>query len=148
MDIKWSAGRVFQKCCPDESIPFYKGCVYSFFYFYIFVTDDMRYDMMESIYFTVSEIRPNNCRSTEIQTLFSTVNSEVVCFCLPVRAQGDLKRTGGQRLGGSGESWQRLQPVVECGDDAMTLTVRRRRAVQLLLGRGEATASPFTSTPA
>lgn len=32
------------------------------------------------------------------------------------------------------ESWQRLQPVVECGDDSMTLTVRRRQAMQLLLG--------------
>lgn len=39
-----------------------------------------------------------------------------------------------------------MQPVVECGDDAMTLTVRRRRAVQLLLDRGE--VSPFTNTTA
>lgn len=70
-------------------------------------------------------------------------NSEVVCFCL----QGQ-ERIRGQSLGSSEEIWQRLQPVVECGDDAMTLTVRRRRAVQLLLDRGEATASPFTNTPA
>ena len=31
--------------------------------------------------------------------------------------------------------------MVECGDTAMTLTVRRRRAAQLLLDRGEAAAS-------
>lgn len=83
---------------------------------------------------------------TKIQTLrliMSDVNSEVVCFCL----QGQ-ERIRGQSLGSSEEIWQRLQPVVECGDDAMTLTVRRRRAVQLLLDRGEATASPFTNTPA
>ncbi|KAF3846793.1 hypothetical protein F7725_003871 [Dissostichus mawsoni] len=34
----------------------------------------------------------------------------------------------GQRLSASKESWQKLKPVVDCGNDAMTLTVRRRRA--------------------
>lgn len=43
----------------------------------------------------------------------------------------------GHELSSSAEGWQRLQPEVECGDDAMTLTVRRRRAVQLLLDPGE-----------
>lgn len=71
----------------------------------------------------------------------SFVNSEVVCFWLPGQ-----ERIRGQQVSGSEESWQRLHPVVECGDDAMTLTVRRRRAVQLLLNRGEATVFPFTNT--
>lgn len=68
-------------------------------------------------------------------------HSEVVCFCL-----AGQERTRGQQFSSSEESWQRLQPVVECGDDDMTLTVRRRRAIQLLLDRGE--VSPFTNTTA
>ncbi|MED6252886.1 hypothetical protein ATANTOWER_018772 [Ataeniobius toweri] len=48
----------------------------------------------------------------------------------------------GQHLGGSVESWQKLEPSVECGDDAMTLTVRRKRAIQLLLDQGEARPTP------
>lgn len=52
------------------------------------------------------------------------------------------ERTRGQRPSGLEEIWPRLQPVVECGDHAMTLTVRRRRAVQLLLDQGEAASTP------
>lgn len=52
--------------------------------------------------------------------------------------QGGREGVGGRELSGYEASWQKLQPVVHCGDNAMTLTVRRRRAVQLQLGRGEA----------
>ncbi|XP_068509526.1 uncharacterized protein [Syngnathus scovelli] len=41
----------------------------------------------------------------------------------------------GHRLSGSEEIWRKLQPEVDCGDGAMTLTVRRRRALHLLLDR-------------
>lgn len=51
---------------------------------------------------------------------------------------GQAARSRGQQVRGSEQSWQKLQPVVECGDDTMTLTVRRRRAVQLQLAAGEA----------
>lgn len=54
---------------------------------------------------------------------------------------GLTMRIQGQQVRGSGQNWHRLQPVVECGDDVMTLTVRRRRAVQLQLDRGDAAAS-------
>lgn len=57
------------------------------------------------------------------------------CFVL----QGQ-SRVKGQRLSSSEEIWQRLQPVVKCSDDTMTLTVRRRQTVGLLLDRGETTA--------
>ncbi|CAJ1075779.1 uncharacterized protein LOC121503791 [Xyrichtys novacula] len=50
----------------------------------------------------------------------------------------------GQQHSDSEESWQRLQPVVECGDKAMTLTVRRRRAVQLLLDRENKSSLPLS----
>ncbi|XP_061605917.1 uncharacterized protein LOC133466345 [Phyllopteryx taeniolatus] len=53
-----------------------------------------------------------------------------------VHPQGKGKaRMPGEQLGSSEETWQKLQPEVHCADDAMTLTVRRRRAVQLLLDR-------------
>ncbi|XP_073349770.1 uncharacterized protein [Pagrus major] len=57
------------------------------------------------------------------------------------------ERTRGQRVSASEDSWQRLQPVVECGDDAMTLTVRRRRAVQLLLDRVNESSLPLSQLP-
>ncbi|KAK2833827.1 hypothetical protein Q5P01_017716 [Channa striata] len=53
---------------------------------------------------------------------------------------GQVTRIRGQQVRGSEESWPGLQPVVECGDDSVTLTVRKRRAVWLRLDRGEATA--------
>nr|XP_046271171.1 uncharacterized protein LOC124073179 isoform X2 [Scatophagus argus] len=56
-------------------------------------------------------------------------------------------RIRGQWLRHSKEIWQRLQPVVECGDDAMTLTVRRKRAVQLRLDRMNESSVPFSQLP-
>ncbi|KAM6905383.1 uncharacterized protein FYW49_015405 [Xenentodon cancila] len=54
----------------------------------------------------------------------------------------------GEQLSGSEESWRKLQPVVECGEKALTLTVRRRRAVQLLLDRAnESSLSLFQLPP-
>ncbi|KAF0032394.1 hypothetical protein F2P81_014684 [Scophthalmus maximus] len=53
----------------------------------------------------------------------------------------------GQWLSGSEESWQRLQPVVECGDDAMSLVVRRRRAGHLLLARVNESSVPLSQLP-
>nr|XP_057904211.1 uncharacterized protein LOC131102730 isoform X2 [Doryrhamphus excisus] len=50
-----------------------------------------------------------------------------------VHGQGSKVRIRGLRRGGEEELWLKLRPEVECGDNAMTLTVRRRRAVQLLL---------------
>ncbi|CAL8273999.1 unnamed protein product [Lota lota] len=50
-----------------------------------------------------------------------------------------LKERG---LGGSNpeQSWLRQDPLVECGPEAMTLRIRRRRAGQLLLDRGNGSA--------
>ncbi|KAK5856687.1 hypothetical protein PBY51_008267 [Eleginops maclovinus] len=53
----------------------------------------------------------------------------------------------GQRLSASKETWQKLKPVVDCGDDAMTLTVRRRRAVQLQLSRVNESSVPLSQPP-
>ncbi|XP_041827410.1 uncharacterized protein LOC121630922 [Melanotaenia boesemani] len=64
-----------------------------------------------------------------------------------VQARESLSRIRGQRRSGSEESWQKLQPVVECRDDAMTLTVRRRRAVQLLLDRANDSSLPLFQLP-
>ncbi|XP_051244266.1 uncharacterized protein LOC127356523 isoform X3 [Dicentrarchus labrax] len=57
------------------------------------------------------------------------------------------ERIRGQRVRGSEESWRRLQPLVECGDDGMTLTVRRRQAVQLLLNRVNESSVPLSQLP-
>nr|XP_049601984.1 uncharacterized protein LOC125984117 isoform X3 [Syngnathus scovelli] len=51
-----------------------------------------------------------------------------------VKAKSKVKMPG-HRLSGSEEIWRKLQPEVDCGDGAMTLTVRRRRALHLLLDR-------------
>ncbi|XP_040918239.1 uncharacterized protein LOC121198293 [Toxotes jaculatrix] len=64
-----------------------------------------------------------------------------------VQTEGDQARIRGQRPSSSEESWQRLQPVVECGDDAMTLVVRRRRAVQLQLDRANESSVPLSQLP-
>lgn len=77
----------------------------------------------------------------------NTIFSEVVCFCLPVRSLGSQTRLRGHRVSSTVESWQRLLPVVECEEDGMTLTVRRRRAAQLLLDRGDATPSACLCAP-
>lgn len=77
----------------------------------------------------------------------NTIFSEVVCFCLPVRSLGSQTRLRGHRVSSTVESWQRLLPVVECEEDCMTLTVRRRRAAQLLLDRGDATPSACLCAP-
>lgn len=77
----------------------------------------------------------------------NTIFSEVVCFCLPVWSLGSQTRLRGHRVSSTVESWQRLLPVVECEEDCMTLTVRRRRAAQLLLDRGDATPSACLCAP-
>ncbi|KAK1877277.1 UPF0301 protein [Dissostichus eleginoides] len=63
-----------------------------------------------------------------------------------VHAEG-RSEVRGQRLSASKESWQKLKPVVDCGNDAMTLTVRRRRAVQLHLSRVNESSVPLTQPP-
>ncbi|XP_044186150.1 uncharacterized protein LOC122966203 isoform X2 [Thunnus albacares] len=65
----------------------------------------------------------------------------------PVQAHKGRAWIRGQRLSGSEESWQKLQPVVECGDDTMTLTVRRRRAVQLRLDLVNESSVPLSQLP-
>lgn len=97
---------------------------------------------------------PNFPLFTHAHTLYilynphtNTIFSEVVCFCLPVRSLGSQTRLRGHRVSSTVESWQRLLPVVECEEDGMTLTVRRRRAAQLLLDRGDATPSACLCAP-
>ncbi|KAM8845116.1 uncharacterized protein AB9W97_000414 isoform 2-T2 [Spinachia spinachia] len=63
-------------------------------------------------------------------------------------AQRGEERVGGQDLSGYEASWQKLHPVVHCGDNAMTLTVRRRRAVQLQLGRVKEPSVSLSQLPA
>ncbi|XP_036004592.1 uncharacterized protein LOC105938053 isoform X2 [Fundulus heteroclitus] len=53
----------------------------------------------------------------------------------------------GQHDGSSEESWQKLEPLVECGDDAMTLTVRRKRAIQLLMHQVNGSSMPLVQLP-
>ncbi|KAM4531502.1 uncharacterized protein PAE49_023684 isoform 2-T2 [Odontesthes bonariensis] len=65
-----------------------------------------------------------------------------------VQARESLAKIGGQQVSGSEESWQKLLPVVECGEDAMTLTVRRRRAIQLFLDRANDSSLPLFQLPA
>nr|XP_019967630.1 PREDICTED: uncharacterized protein LOC109646336 [Paralichthys olivaceus] len=65
----------------------------------------------------------------------------------PVQAEGDRAKVRGQWLSGSEESWQKLKPVVECGDDAMILVVRRRRAGNLLLDRVNESSVPLSQLP-
>lgn len=67
---------------------------------------------------------------------------QTLCFCV----QGQEK-VGGQRPGLL-DIWQKLQPVVDCGDSAMTVTFRRRRASQVLLDLGEAMTAPFGNVAA
>ncbi|CAB1432123.1 unnamed protein product [Pleuronectes platessa] len=54
------------------------------------------------------------------------------------------RRSEVRGLSSSEESWQKLQPVVECGDDAMILVVRRRRAGNLLLDRVNQSSVPLS----
>ncbi|XP_029914095.1 uncharacterized protein LOC115363898 [Myripristis murdjan] len=63
------------------------------------------------------------------------------------QSQGGQVRVKGQPGHSPEESWQRLEPEVECGDDAMTLTVRRRRAAQLLLDRVNTSSLPLSQLP-
>ncbi|XP_026209274.1 uncharacterized protein LOC113157854 [Anabas testudineus] len=63
-------------------------------------------------------------------------------------AAPEQERTRAQRVRASEESWQRLQPVVECGHEVMTLTVRRRRrSVQLQLDRVNESSVPLSQLP-
>ncbi|XP_041634284.1 uncharacterized protein LOC121503791 [Cheilinus undulatus] len=66
---------------------------------------------------------------------------------LSVQAKEDQQKVKVQQTRGSEEIWLRLQPEVECGDEAMTLTVRRRRAVQLLLHRDNDSSVPLSQLP-
>ncbi|XP_043956506.1 uncharacterized protein LOC122822134 isoform X1 [Gambusia affinis] len=60
----------------------------------------------------------------------------------------DSRASGtGQHAGSFEESWRKLEPSVECGDDAMTLTVRRKRATQLLLDRVNGSSVPLLHLP-
>ncbi|XP_065820494.1 uncharacterized protein [Labrus bergylta] len=52
-----------------------------------------------------------------------------------------------QRVKDHQVSWLSLQPEVECGEKVMTLTVRRRRAAQLLLDRDNESPVPLTQLP-
>ncbi|CAN9505772.1 unnamed protein product [Ophioblennius macclurei] len=61
----------------------------------------------------------------------------------PVPPHRGRPRVRGQRVSSPEESWQRLQPTVECGDDSMTLTVRKRRAIQLQLDRANESSLPL-----
>ena len=45
-----------------------------------------------------------------------------------IRVRGEIAKA---------ESWMRMEPDVECGDETMTLTVRGRRALHLLVDRGK-----------
>uniref|UniRef100_A0A3P9B9I4 Uncharacterized LOC101474050 n=2 Tax=Maylandia zebra TaxID=106582 RepID=A0A3P9B9I4_9CICH len=64
-----------------------------------------------------------------------------------VRSLGSQTRLRGHRVSSTVESWQRLLPVVECEEDGMTLTVRRRRAAQLLLDRATESSVPLSQLP-
>ncbi|XP_034066122.1 uncharacterized protein LOC117542516 [Gymnodraco acuticeps] len=59
----------------------------------------------------------------------------------------DSSEFRGQRLSASKESWRKLKPVVDCGYDAMTLTVRWRRSVQLQLSRVNESSVPLSQPP-
>ncbi|XP_037544432.1 uncharacterized protein LOC119421108 [Nematolebias whitei] len=63
------------------------------------------------------------------------------------QGQGKQTRSRGHHPSSSMESWQRLQPSVECEDDAMILTVRRKRAIQLLLDRANGSSSLLFQLP-
>uniref|UniRef100_A0A8C6LUV1 Uncharacterized LOC107376288 n=1 Tax=Nothobranchius furzeri TaxID=105023 RepID=A0A8C6LUV1_NOTFU len=73
-------------------------------------------------FYTTGQIEPN------LKHLLHQVDSAL--------GRGGQARSSGQQSSGANESWQKLEPTVECGDDSMLLTVRRKRAMQLLLDRG------------
>ncbi|XP_029692796.1 uncharacterized protein isoform X1 [Takifugu rubripes] len=56
------------------------------------------------------------------------------------------EKVRGQRPGLS-DIWQKLQPVVDCGDSAMTVTFRRRRASQVLLDLANESSVPLSRPP-
>ncbi|XP_047427011.1 uncharacterized protein LOC124997390 [Mugil cephalus] len=64
-----------------------------------------------------------------------------------VSAQIQGSRIGVEPVSTLEESWRKLQPVVACGDEGMSLTVRRRRAVQLLLDRENESSVPLSQLP-
>ncbi|XP_014907710.1 uncharacterized protein LOC106959568 isoform X3 [Poecilia latipinna] len=64
-----------------------------------------------------------------------------------VQTQDSRASGASQHAGGSEESWRKLEPSVECGDDAMTLTVRRKRAAQLLLDHVNGSSTPLLHLP-
>ncbi|XP_024289045.1 uncharacterized protein LOC112258738 isoform X1 [Oncorhynchus tshawytscha] len=55
-----------------------------------------------------------------------------------IRVRGEIAKA---------ESWMRMEPDVECGDESMTLTVRGRRALHLLVDRANASAVPLAQLP-
>ncbi|XP_036794392.1 uncharacterized protein LOC110538327 isoform X2 [Oncorhynchus mykiss] len=55
-----------------------------------------------------------------------------------IRVRGEIAKA---------ESWMRMEPDVECGDETMTLTVRGRRALHLLVDRANASAFPLAQLP-
>ncbi|KAG7504563.1 hypothetical protein JOB18_012047 [Solea senegalensis] len=64
-----------------------------------------------------------------------------------VQAEEGQTTMSSQWLSSSEESWQKLQPVVECGDDAMYLIVRRRRAGNLQLHQLNGSSVPLSQLP-
>ncbi|KAK5619399.1 hypothetical protein CRENBAI_004562 [Crenichthys baileyi] len=64
-----------------------------------------------------------------------------------VQARESQASSIGQHVGSSVESWQKLEPSVECGDDAMTLIVRKKRAIQLLLDQVNGSSLPLAQLP-
>ncbi|KAG7269939.1 hypothetical protein CRUP_005556 [Coryphaenoides rupestris] len=69
---------------------------------------------------------------------------------LQVKGPLGFSRVKDRGPGGSSEekSWLRQDPLVECGVEAMRLRIRRRRAWQLLLDRGNGSAVVLSQLPA
>ncbi|XP_038129695.1 uncharacterized protein LOC119775700 [Cyprinodon tularosa] len=64
-----------------------------------------------------------------------------------VQAEDGEMSMAGEPVSGSEESWQKLEPSVECEDDAMTLTVRRKPALQLWLDPVNGSSVPLVQLP-
>ncbi|XP_074552452.1 uncharacterized protein LOC141809361 [Halichoeres trimaculatus] len=111
----------------------------------------------EKTTFTSSKPPDTDCTEGKIKHLFPgkfTITGQLEAnsphlgyqsdSAVSAQSQDNWGRVRGQRPSSSEESWQRLQPVVECGDEGMTLTVRKKRAVQLLLDRENKSSMPLS----
>ncbi|XP_054891441.1 uncharacterized protein LOC129363380 [Poeciliopsis prolifica] len=93
--------------------------------------------------FASLEVLDGNCSSGAVRRVVPGT------FSVPGQLEGNPRHVqsgAGQHAGGS-ESWRKLKPSVECGDDAMTLTVRRKRAIQLLLDQVNGSSMPLLHLP-